>query len=660
MFKRSLIVILALFAMLLAGAVPAFGQEATPAATPVGSPIAVAEGDRALSSDPAQQLVDRYAPIIGLKDQTEACDSDGEPYYPVSVDVVLGNDDVALKRATSGSSSTDEIVTMGPTAADLFAKGDSYYLDLPGNPRRAGCTYEQWFDSNNSGYAPTTYAHIVADGSNRLAIQYWFYYVFNRFNNTHESDWEMVQVLFDVGTVEEALQTSPVAMAAAQHGGGETADWDDPKLQKDGDHPIVYAAAGSHATQYGQEIYLGWGENGTGFGCDVTTTTSTLVPLNAVLLPATESDPTSEFAWLNYEGRWGERQKGEYNGPTGPATKTSWQGPFLWHAGLRETSIEVPVVDTFGPAPADAFCTLSAAGSNLYRLLGNSPVALVTTAIVIVSLLVGAVRYVWPPLLAAFRIYRRRWSLFALIGLVLIPVGMAFNGFQYLFSNYPPGQDMIGLVGKTPASYYVLAIIALVAQHLASLLIVGPMVIEVYDEMQQGRSLTFQGAFRSMLRRLPEMLRAVVIIVVVVGMLGISVVLVPVAIWLVVRWLFAPQAAMMDDTGAWGSLQASSAAVKGRWWRVLVAGLSLFLLAAAPGVLIGLYLMVFQGSSVQLTNIISSLFYVVSIPLTILALTLIYRNRTLTPPMFKLIRRLLGRSKQSVATPEGETAPSGA
>ena len=308
MVRRSCIIILALAAMLVTGMAPALAQEATPpAATPVASPVADPGDDTAISSDPARQLVERYAPIIGLKDQEAACDEDGEPFYPVSVDVVLGNDDVLFKRATGSNSKSDEVIKAGPTAQDLFAKGDGYYLDLPGNPRRAGCDYEKWFDANKDGYDPTTYAHIVADGSNRLVIQYWFYYVFNNFNNTHESDWEMIQVLFDVGTVEEALQTSPVQVAAAQHGGGELADWDDPKLQKDGDHPIVYSASGSHATQFGQAVYLGWGENGTGFGCDITSSPSTLVPLNVVLLPSTESDPGSEFAWLNYAGRWGER-----------------------------------------------------------------------------------------------------------------------------------------------------------------------------------------------------------------------------------------------------------------------------------------------------------------------------------------------------------------
>lgn len=33
-------------------------------------------------TDPAQELADRYAPILVLKEQAEACDPDGEQYEP--------------------------------------------------------------------------------------------------------------------------------------------------------------------------------------------------------------------------------------------------------------------------------------------------------------------------------------------------------------------------------------------------------------------------------------------------------------------------------------------------------------------------------------------------------------------------------------------------
>ena len=63
-----------------------------------------------------EQLAQRYAPIVALKEQSFDCDTSGEPYLPLPVDVVLGAPDVALKqRAASAGRSVDRVVTAGPT-----------------------------------------------------------------------------------------------------------------------------------------------------------------------------------------------------------------------------------------------------------------------------------------------------------------------------------------------------------------------------------------------------------------------------------------------------------------------------------------------------------------------------------------------------------------
>jgi hypothetical protein len=77
-----------------------------------------------------------------------------------------------------------------------------------------------------------------------IAIQYWFYYWFNHFNDLHESDWEMIQLAFDAPTPRGALTRGPKVVAYAQHGGGETAGWEDAKVEKEATHPVVYVASG--------------------------------------------------------------------------------------------------------------------------------------------------------------------------------------------------------------------------------------------------------------------------------------------------------------------------------------------------------------------------------------------------------------------------------
>ena len=278
-----------------------------------------------------QQLAERFAPIAFMRQQREPCDRRGSVYFPAPVDVVLGNPEVALKRISEGSRSSvnDEVVKFAPTAEDLAGLDEEFYLDFPGNPRRPGCTYGAGFLRfvTEQGLQPTTYARVFVDQeADKIILQYWFWYYFNDWNNTHEGDWERVHLVFDATTVAEALREVPTAIGYAQHGGGEIAEWNDEKLTLLGDRPLVYPAAGAQASFFEQRLYIGWGENGTGFGCDDTTAPSRQTPLNVVLLP---NEPTAdgEFAWLTFEGRWGERQPWEFNGPRGPNLGTRWSDP---------------------------------------------------------------------------------------------------------------------------------------------------------------------------------------------------------------------------------------------------------------------------------------------------------------------------------------------
>jgi hypothetical protein len=102
------------------------------------------------------------------------------------------------------------------------------------------CTYDEWSHRLNNGHAPVTYAHIVADPTypGKLALQYWFFYLFNDFNDKHEGDWEMIQLDFDAATPAQALQTKPSLVGFSQHEGAESSHWADSKLQiVDGSRP---------------------------------------------------------------------------------------------------------------------------------------------------------------------------------------------------------------------------------------------------------------------------------------------------------------------------------------------------------------------------------------------------------------------------------------
>ncbi|MDG1186843.1 MAG: hypothetical protein P8N13_00165, partial [Ilumatobacter sp.] len=112
---------------------------------------------QAQSEDSAQQLVERFAPIIMVKQQSEDCDSEGEPYGPSAVDIVLDNPEVALRQVGRD----DPIVTWAPSAADLFDLGEGFFLDFPGSSLSPECIYERDFNKYAADEPATVYAHIV-------------------------------------------------------------------------------------------------------------------------------------------------------------------------------------------------------------------------------------------------------------------------------------------------------------------------------------------------------------------------------------------------------------------------------------------------------------------------------------------------------------------
>ena len=310
------------------------------------SVAATAGSAAAGTANPEEQLADKYAPLVALKKQEKPCDSHGEPYRPVPVDVVLGQKDVRLVD------SKGKLIRRAPTAADLYGRGVDTYLDFPGSPLTPGCSYERWAKAISLGKPTTAYAHVVAQPGKpgKLALQYWLYYVFNDWNNKHESDWEMVQLMFDAGSASDALTKTPTEIGYSQHDGAERAAWDDKKLQKRGTHPIVYPARGSHANFFTPSLWLGHSAQ-EGFGCDDTRGPSRMEPTQAVVLPDGPVSRNDRFAWLAFDGRWGQKEHGPNTGPDGPNTKPQWTQPVTWaEDSWRSGSTQVPLRSTIGPS----------------------------------------------------------------------------------------------------------------------------------------------------------------------------------------------------------------------------------------------------------------------------------------------------------------------
>lgn len=331
----------------------------------VGAPAA-ADGDTPTADGAETELAERYAPVLMLVRQDERC-GPGEPYAPSDVDVLFDNPTVALR----GPWTQRDLVKVGPSAEDVAAGLPGYELDLPGNPLQPGCDYEKWARAQWSGSEPTIYAHVATQKGveDRFALQFYFFYAFNDYNNKHETDWERIQLEFPAADPTTALRDdiAPDLVVYSQHYGAEKAAWDADKLEiEDGTHPVVYVSAGSHANQFSAGVFMGNTAN-TGFGCDTTAGEHDVVRAKVATIPADPEAAEAAFPWIAYEGHYGEvGPKRFYAGPTGPNRKQAWNAPFTFSAKARASSVEVPGGSRAGTV-AQTYCDLVGRGSDLFR-----------------------------------------------------------------------------------------------------------------------------------------------------------------------------------------------------------------------------------------------------------------------------------------------------
>ena len=114
-----------------------------------------------------------------------------------------------------------------------------------------------------------------------IVVQYWFFYVYNNWRsgffgaNDHEGDWELISIYLserddlppladelhenrhDLSRLVERYTPEWVAYAAHDYFGDDLRRrWDDPEVEKIDGHPVVYVAAGSHASYFRRGEYL--------------------------------------------------------------------------------------------------------------------------------------------------------------------------------------------------------------------------------------------------------------------------------------------------------------------------------------------------------------------------------------------------------------------
>ncbi|HWM14684.1 MAG TPA: hypothetical protein VNO56_09400 [Gaiellaceae bacterium] len=590
----------------------------------------------AAQADDETALAELYAPVVRLVEQEEEC-GPGEPYEPMDVEALFDEPTVALRGPWGGG----DLVEIGPAASDLADGLYEYHLDFPGHALDPRCDYELWARRVTEGRAPAVYAHVATDPAHpgRLALQYWLFYAYNDWNNLHEGDWEMIQLVFDAPTAREALERRPTAVGYSQHEGAEEADWGDDKLELvDGTHPVVYPAAGSHANFFEAALFIGTSAE-QGVGCDDTTGPSVSIRPAVFTIPSDPDEAQADFPWIDFEGRWGELQRAFFNGPTGPNLKRQWTEPIQWSEGWRDRSYAVPGGGAFGTGATDFFCDAVAGGSRaLVRLVDEPSLVLVTLAALILLVLILLSRATWRPvapfrlarrrawgqiLAASGRMYVRRLPLLLGIGVLAIPISLLVTLLQALVL----GASRVAGIETEGESRGLLTLIVVAIGTTLTLLVLGLVqaaTVRALVELDAGRATGTLHAYRLAFDSVLPLLGALAIAVVAVTVLATSVFLLPVALWLAVRWALVVPVVELEELAARDALRRSARLVRGRWLKVASLALVGGAVVLAAGPLVGALLIVVTNAPFWILNVVAGVVYALTMPFVALTTAYLY------------------------------------
>lgn len=588
------------------------------------------------AGDPLHALAARYSPVVRLSEQLEPC-AGGEAFEPIDVHALFGNDEVTLRGPSRGSS----VVVVAPKASDLASGRERYSLDFPGDPlTSSACSYEQWQRRITARRRPTVYAH-VAEEDGKLALEYWSFYVYNDFNNKHEGDWEEVQLDFDAATPAAALRAPPFEVGYSQHDGAERAEWGSPKLELvRGTHPVVYPAEGSHANYFSGSLYLGRSA-AEGIGCDDTNEPWRQLTPVVDVIPRSQKAARREYPWLGYEGRWGERRRGFYDAPTGPTTKPQWTEPITWAAEhWREKSFALAGGQSLGPTATTFFCRAVGGASAALIFVASRQTATGAVAAALLVLLLWALTRTrwtlagpdelqwgrpWGSLVTgAARTYAANARLFLSIGAIFIVLGTVLGALQYAVFRLTGVSSLVDVFGASNAFTETIVLGFGFVLNLLGLTIVQAACARALVEITAGRRASAAEAYRATADRAVPLLGGLVLAALAVAGASLTLVGLPLAIWLTIRWSLLAQAVALDDATATGSLRHSAGLVRGAWWRA--ASLTAFVtgIALLLGPLVGTLLLFATSASFDVVNVVSDVVYVVALPFAAIATTYLY------------------------------------
>ena len=174
------------------------------------------------------------------------------------------------------------------------------------------------------------------------------------------------------------------------------------------------------------------------------------------------------------------------------------------------------------------------------------------------------------------------------------------------------------------ASWQALALALGVFVTFLGLAVVQAATARAVVDIDAGRRVGVFSAYQGLRGRLRRLVRALAFVVVVQIVLDLTIVLVPVALFLLVRWSLLGVVAGLEDDPQPGVLRRSVALTRRHWWRTAIIALGVTGGALLIGPLVGVIVLVATSASFAVVNLIAAIVNVAALPFASVAMTYLY------------------------------------
>jgi hypothetical protein len=224
---------------------------------------------------------------------------------------------------------------------------------------------------------------------------------------------------------------------------------------------------------------------------------------------------------------------------------------------------------------------------------------------------------------ASWRMYVSRPGLFLGIGVVAVPVSIVVAALQSVLIR---ATSLVGITADAEGGGFRVGLAVWIGTVLTllSLAFVQAAAARALAEIDSGRRVSVLDAYRMALDSVRPLLGALAVAVAVVTLLSLSLFLIPIAIWLVVRWALLVPVAELEERSALDALRRSGALVRRQWLKVGTLVVVAAALAIVAGPLLGALLILFVDAPFELVNVVAGLVYAVAMPFVGIATTYVY------------------------------------